>query len=77
MKEDVEGDKRGEDIYTFYIDGYISGYNLAREGKMDFTDETKGISNFKYVLKYCENNPIESVGNAINKLILEFNENLY
>lgn len=63
--------------YKDYIDGFLSGYNLGRPGKADFAEGLDQISQYKFVLKYCEDNPLSTFSEGISKLLLQYNEALF
>lgn len=77
MVEDVSKYKEAEVGYKMYLDGFATGYNLGRGGKEDFWGKTDNLSRYKFLYKYCENNPLDLVAEAINKIILKYNDSLW
>ena len=77
MTEEVKATVDGKNTYIGYIDGYLSGFNLLTPGKANFFEGTDVISRYKFVLKYCEENPLDMVATAIHKLILRYKSPLY
>ena len=72
MTEEVKETIDGKNTYIGYIDGYLSGFNLLTPGKANFFEGTDPTSRYKFVLKYCEENPLDAVATAIHKLILRY-----
>lgn len=77
MTEDVAKTIDGKAVYTAYIDGYLSAVNAISLGKENFFEDTDSISRYKFVLKYCEENPLDKVIEGINNLILRYRKTLY
>jgi hypothetical protein len=77
MTEDVKKTRHGEAAYRAYIDGYLTAVNLFSPGKSDFFEGTDSISRYKFVLKHCEENPLDLVLTAINELVLRYKSTLY
>lgn len=77
MTDDVKKTIDGENVYIAYVEGYLTAINVLSLGKANFFDGTESISRFKFVLKYCEDNPLDLVIAAINKLVLRYKESLY
>ena len=77
MTEDIKMYPNYADLlYQNYIDGFLSGYNLGAPGKADFVEGSDFISRYKFVFKYCEDNPLRNVSAGIIKLIKQYNENI-
>ena len=67
MTEDVKNSS-ADGYYKEYINGVGSGVNLAVFGKPDYLEGLDTTAKYKFVLKYCEDNPIDTVIKAISKL---------
>lgn len=72
MTEDVKNIS-AERYYKEYINGVSSGVNLAVFGKADFLEGIDITAKYKFVLKYCEDNPIDPIILAISKLYEKVN----
>ncbi len=77
MTEDVVKYSCSKAIYSAYIDGYLSAINLLSLGKANFFEGTDSISRYKFVLKYCQENPLDKVITGIDKLNRQYNKNMY
>ena len=77
MTEEIANFSDADQVYQAYIDGYLSGYNVGREGKVNFVAGSDSISRYKFVLNFCDNNPLDRVVVGINKLILKYNKELW
>lgn len=72
MTDDVEKHDIAKQAYISYIDGYLSSYNMHVTGSSDFFEGTDSLSRYKFVLKYCENNPLDKVLIGIHQIILKY-----
>ena len=61
MTEDVKKILDADSLYEEYIDGFLNAVNLYAIGKMNFFEGTDSTSRYKFVLKYCEENPLDRV----------------
>jgi hypothetical protein len=73
MTEEVKNVENANIIYTEYIFGYTNGVNTSIKGKADYLNATDGIALYKFVLKYCEDNPTDNVNKAISQMYLKLN----
>ena len=71
MTTDVIKHPQGAEVYTSFIDGFAAAINAAVPGKADYLEGTDGSSWYKFVLKYCENNPVDKVYKAIDALYVK------
>ena len=67
MTEEI---KNNASFYEVYFDGYVSAINDTVYGDIDFFKNTDSISRYKFILKYCEDNPLKSVAEGINQMVL-------
>jgi hypothetical protein len=72
MTEDAK-DSHAEGYYKEYIDGVSSGVNMAVYGKSYYLNGLDEMAKYKFVLKYCEDNPIDNVITGISKLYEKVN----
>lgn len=67
----IQGDSMRE-IFRSYVDGYVSAINFSVVGQYDFFDGTDSLSRFKFVLAHCENNPTDTAGTALLRLLQKY-----
>jgi hypothetical protein len=60
-----------ERVYSNYISGFTNGINASVSGKLDFFDGTDDHSRYLFVLKYCEDNPLDKMSEGIQKMIIK------
>lgn len=65
--------QKGADTYKFsiewYINGITDGINIAAVGKANYFEGTDLTSQFQFVKKYCEENPLDPMSKAIGAMI--------
>lgn len=71
MTTDVSKYSEASKAYASYIDGFFTAINTAVRGKENYLEGTDGESRYKFVLKYCENNPVDNVIQAIHALYVK------
>lgn len=71
MVSDVNEYPVSTDVYSAYIDGFASGLNVAIQGKANYLEETDKTSRFMFVLDHCQNNPLDTIFQAINQLYVK------
>lgn len=69
MTNDAEFTSDGAAVYSSFIEGYLTAVNLYTPGKLDFFSGTDRISRYKFVLKYCQENPLSTVFAGILKIV--------
>lgn len=62
-----------ENIYKTWINGFFSGVNASLKGKADFAENVDEIAKLKFVARYCEENPTDSVFVGTLKLFEKLN----
>lgn len=59
------------DVYAAYIDGFASAMNVTVQGKANYLEGTDKESRYMFVLQHCENNPVDTLFQAINQLYVK------
>lgn len=59
------------DVYAAYIDGFASAINVTVHGKANYLEGTDKESRYMFVLHHCENNPVDTIFQAINQLYVK------
>lgn len=59
------------DVYAAYIDGFASAINVTVHGKANYLEGTDKESRYMFVLQHCENNPVDTIFQAINQLYVK------
>jgi hypothetical protein len=72
MTDDVARAQWVRQAYEQYIDGFLSAINESLPGKDNFFLGTDQAARYKFVLQYCEANPLDLVIVAINKLVKRY-----
>ncbi len=72
MTDDVARYQAEREVYTAYIDGFLTAVNVSLPGKADFFLDTDRAARYKFVLQYCEANPLDFVVTAINTLVKRY-----
>lgn len=73
ITDDVKKIHDADVLYQTYIDGVLTGINMAHIGKADFFNGGDSIARYKFVINYCENNPLDALHMAIQQLALKYN----
>lgn len=71
MTTDIDKFPQGAEVYRAFIDGFTAAINAAVPGKSDFLEGSDSESRYKFVLKHCENNPVDTVYQAIDALYVK------
>lgn len=59
------------DVYSAYIDGFATAVNVTLQGKSNFLEGTDKKSRYIFVLEHCQNNPADTIFQAINQLYIK------
>jgi len=73
MTDEAKNVPNAQYIFEEYIAGYTNGVNTSIKGKVDYLNQTDLIALYKFVLKYCEDNPTDNVNKAISQMYLKLN----
>lgn len=60
-------------IFEEYIAGFSNGVNYSLKGKADYLNQTDLIALYKFVIKYCEDNPTDNLNKAMSQMYLKLN----
>lgn len=71
MVSDVNEYPVSTDVYSAYIDGFASALNVAIQGKANYLEGTDKTSRYMFVLDHCQNNPLDTIFQAINQLYVK------
>jgi len=71
MVSDINEYPVSTDVYSAYIDGFASAMNVAVQGKSNFLEGTDKSSRYMFVLEHCQNNPLDTIFQAINQLYIK------
>ncbi len=71
MVSDVNEYPVSTDVYSAYIDGFASALNIAIQGKANYLEGTDKTSRYMFVLDHCQNNPLDTIFQAINQLYVK------
>lgn len=71
MVSDINEYPVSTDVYSAYIDGFASAMNVAVQGKSNFLEGTDKTSRYMFVLEHCQNNPLDTIFQAINQLYIK------
>lgn len=69
LTEDLKKGEPMETMYKMYLDGFIDSINATIPGNFNFFSGTDRVSRFKFVVKYCEENPLSAMYGGINELV--------
>lgn len=69
MTEDLRKNDSYAVVYESFLQGFTTAINMVTPGKVDFFEGTDSISRFKFVVKFCEENPLSPIMNAYNELV--------
>ena len=58
-----------ETVNEMYVQGFVAGINATIPGKADFFAGTDSASRFRFVVKYCEENPLSSITGALAEMV--------
>jgi hypothetical protein len=71
MTSDISEYPVSTDVYSAYIDGFATAINVTVQGKSNFLEGTDKTSRYMFVLEHCQNNPLDTLFQAINQLYLK------
>jgi hypothetical protein len=71
MVSDINEYPVSTDVYSAYIDGFASAINVSVQGKSNFLEGTDKTSRYMFVLEHCQNNPLDTIFQAINQLYIK------
>jgi hypothetical protein len=71
MTSDISEYPVSTDVYSAYIDGFASAINITVQGKSNFLESTDKTSRYLFVLEHCQNNPKDTIFQAINQLYVK------
>ncbi|MGI9536613.1 MAG: hypothetical protein ACR2PB_06055 [Desulfocapsaceae bacterium] len=82
---DIEQAEGAEFTYLIYLHGYMTAYNMLREGKKSYfgiIEDQAPMSMLKstqwnFITSYCKENPESALIEAIYKLVLKYNDSLW
>jgi hypothetical protein len=72
MTDDVVRFDRGQEVYEQYIQGFLTAVNMSLPGSADFFSGSDKIAQYKFVLQYCQANPLDLVVTGVNKLVQRY-----
>jgi hypothetical protein len=73
MTEDIKNTRQGAAVYREWVNGFLTGVNRVVLGKANVFEGVDQYSGYKFVLKYCEDNPLDPVLTALEKLMRRYN----
>jgi len=71
MVSDINEYPVSTDVYSAYIDGFASAINVSVQGKSNFLEGTDKTSRYMFVLDHCQNNPLDTIFQAMNQLYVK------
>lgn len=69
MTDDLKKNEINSVAYENFLQGFVTGINISIPGKANFFEGTDSISRFKFVAKFCEENPLSSTANAYHAMV--------
>lgn len=71
MVSDINEYPVSTDVYSAYIDGFATAINVSVQGKSNFLEGTDKTSRYMFVLDHCQNNPLDTIFQAMNQLYVK------